>query len=802
MKTTSRLAICLVGLLTTFCLSLSAQSSHTINGYVTNASNGESLLSATVADLRSRKGAVTNDYGFFSLTLPADTVNLVVSYPGFATQRFRFVLRQDTTLRVALDLRSLEEVEIVAEEVERPVDQTGMSVVSIPMDQVKLMPALLGEVDIVKAIQLMPGVQSGNEGSSGLYVRGGSPDQNLILLDGVPLYYVNHLGGFFSVFNADAVSSFNLYKGDFPARYGGRLSSVLDVRMKEGNLKEYEVDGSIGLVSSKLSVQGPIVKDKTSFIVSGRRTYIDLLTRPLTRLASDGEAAVGYYFYDLNGKVNHIFSDKDRLYGSFYLGEDVIFGNIDPETDPGDEARLDIDQRWGNRMGSLRWNHLWSNRLFSNLTATYTRYGLTTGASSDATIAEQRELIEFDLSSYIQDWGAKLDFDFYPSPGHSLKFGVNTTYHTFEPGAVSLRLLEEASQIDLDTTLATQLTSAWESAAYIEDDLRIGKRFSANVGVYAAHYRVNENDFFSLQPRASARLMLTPDLALKASYSQAMQFLHLLTNNGTGLPIDLWVPATEDVPPQRSWQVAAGVSASLFDGKIEASLEGYYKEMRNLINLREGVNFVLDAVQRSGWEETVETGGFGQAYGTELLLQKKRGRTTGWVGYTLAWNWRQFDNINDGERFPFRYDRRHDFTLVVIHKLSERVSLSGNWIYGTGNAISLPTGAFASTDLLSNLGTGLGSFLPYLPDAGLLYENGINGFRMQHYHRLDLGVSLHKEKKWGERTWTFSLYNAYSRLNPYAYYFEEEFTGNSSQRSLKKLSLFPIIPSVSYQFSF
>ena len=810
MKTTLPAVICLLLILLGLSSHLQAQAGYTINGYVTDGSNGESLINATVADLRSRKGGMTNDYGFFSLTLPADSVNLVVSYPGFATQRFRLKLDGDTTLRVALPPLALDEVEIIAEEAERAVDQTGMSVVSIPVDQIKLMPALLGEVDIVKAIQLMPGVQSGNEGATGLYVRGGSPDQNLVLLDGVPLYYVSHLGGFFSVFNADAISSFNLYKGDFPARYGGRLSSVLDVRMKEGNRKAFEAEGSIGLISSKISVQGPIWKDKTSFIVSGRRTYLDLLTRPIVRLASEGQASAGYYFYDLNGKINHTFSEKDRLFFSFYAGDDKAFGKFNENPPGSDRSRIDIDLVWGNRMGALRWNHLWSKNLFSNLTTTYTRYRLRTGGKSDSRIDGQDQLIEFAYTSYIQDWGAKLDFDYYPTPNHSIKFGVNSTYHTFEPGAITLRILDELSDIDLDTTLATQQVGAWENAAYLEDDIQIGRRFSANLGLYAAHYLVNETNFFSLQPRASARFMASPDVAIKASYSRATQFLHLLTNNGLGLPIDLWVPATEKVPPQQSWQVAAGVSASLFDDMVEASIEGYYKEMNNLITFKEGTNFILDAVQRTGWEETVETPGFGQAYGAEFLLQKKQGRTTGWIGYTLSWNWRQFDRINDGERYPFRYDRRHDLAVVVIHQLSDQLSLSGNWVYGTGNAISLPSAGYLNIPGSREFGAGgyENGFIPFgtggLYGNPLLYENGINGFRMQHYHRLDIGMSYTYDMAWGTGTWNVSLYNAYSRLNPYAYYFDSEYNidTQTSEIKLKKLALFPIIPSVSWSFRF
>ena len=806
----------------------SGQSSFTISGYVRDGSSGESMISAPVFDERSGQGTLTNTYGFFSLRLPADSVVLRVAYAGFATLRIPLKLGRDTTMKIDLAPFSIQEVKIVAEKLDRAVDNTEMSAVSLPISQIKLMPALLGEVDVIKAIQLMPGVQSGSEGSTGLYVRGGGPDQNLILLDGVPLYYVSHLGGFFSVFNADALSSVKLYKGGFPARYGGRLSSVLDIRMKEGNMNHFETEGSIGIISSKLSVQGPIQQGKTSFIVSGRRTYIDLLTRPLSRLASEGEASVGYYFYDLNAKVNHIFSDKDRLYFSAYMGDDH-FGGKGGYKDERYEEQFKLGLGWGNRLAALRWNHVWSNNLFSNVTATYSRYQLRTRADGKATYREPdstyTETFGLDYTSRIQDWGGKIDFDYYPNPNHEIKFGLQTTWHTFEPGTIGIS--QRTNESKLDTSIISSLDRSLESAVYLEDNLRIGNAFSANLGVHAVHYLIGEKSYFSVQPRASARLPLSPDVSVKGSYVQMNQFIHLLTNSGIGLPIDLWVPATERVPSQFSWQAAGGVSVALLNDKLELSLEGYYKKMEGLITFKEGNNFFLGGLQGGSWEETVETGGQGEAYGAEVLLQKKQGKTTGWIGYTLSWNNRQFDNVNQGQWFPDKYDRRHDASIVVTHTISDRISLAGTWVFGTGNAISFPTGGFAtiSDPLNPDQGFSGGVFDPQqgLPlwspfrqiftdianygGAGQLFEDGRNSFRMQPYHRLDLGINFTKPKRWGERTWSISIYNAYSRLNPFAYYIDrrqvyDPNTGNfiSGETKLRKITLFPIIPSISYQF--
>ena len=818
------ITLCLVGIF----VSLNAQT-FIINGYIRDASTSEFLINATILDEYSGKGTLSNNFGFFSLKLPADTVQLRISYSGFTPYKMKFVLDGDTTLKVDLESLTLNAVDIVAEELEREVDESQMSAVVIPIDQIKKMPALLGEVDVIKAIQLMPGVQSGSEGSTGMYVRGGGPDQNLILLDGVPLYYVSHLGGFFSVFNADALSSVKLYKGGFPARYGGRLSSILDIRMKEGNLNEFQGEGSIGIISSKLSLQGPIKKGKSSFIISGRRTYLDLLTRPISKIASEGNVSAGYFFYDLNGKVNYIFSDKDRLYFSFYLGNDKFSGNgKDAYDNYEDEFKLGLG--WGNKVGSLRWNHVWSNNLFSNVTATYSQYQLKTTASGSSSYTDPdtsyKDIFGLEYLSHIRDWGGKIDFDYYPSPAHDIKFGIQSTFHTFEPGTIGIS--QNSGTTQLDTNLVSKIDQTLESAIYIEDNIKIGSRFSANVGVHAVHYLINKQSFTSIQPRISSRFALTKNVSVKASYVQMNQFIHLLTNSGTGLPIDLWVPATEKVPSQFSWQAAAGISASLWQDNFELSLEGYYKEMDGLITFKEGNNFFFGGIQTGSWEETVETGGKGEAYGVEFLLQKKRGKTTGWLGYTLSWNWRQFDEVNGGERFPYKYDRRHDLSLVVSHQLSKKVSFAGTWVFGTGNAISLPSGGHATLQepagayysFFDNNGNLTPRFtLPirqlFTDIAGYgygaqIFENGRNGFRMQAYHRLDLGINFTKEKKWGERTWSFGVYNAYNRLNPFAYYLDVKYlpdfdpvTGRQKTKtSLKKIAIFPVIPSFSYQFKF
>ena len=546
---------------------------------------------------------------------------------------------------------------------------------------------------------------------------------------------------------------------------------------------------------------------------------MDLFSRPISKLTSGGDASFGYFFHDFNGKINHTFSEKDRLYFSFYIGDDKLGVNERyKEGSPGDPgyylSEFKSNLGWGNDLAALRWNHIWSPKLFSNLTATFSNYKLGIGFDENTSITQSDTIATensfFKYESGIRDWAGRLDFDYYPSPAHDIKFGIGTILHRFSPGSVGFQLPDGA---DRDTTINTTIHNTIESSIYIEDNIKIGKRFSANIGARGVQYLVNEKAYYSFEPRASLRLQIADRVSLKASYARMTQFIHLLTNSTVGLPIDLWVTATDIVPPQSSWQAAAGVATSIWNDQLEVSVEGYYKEMNGLIAYKEGTNFFLGGISQGSWEESVETGGVGEAYGVELLVQKKKGKTTGWVGYTLSWNNRQFENLNQGDWFPYRYDRRHDLSVVVSHKLNEKISLSATWIYGTGNAITLPGGKHSTLETAPwDPRNSFGSFQPinissiWFGDFSAdLFEEGRNGFRMQHYHRLDLGISLRKEKKWGERTWNFGVYNAYNRLNPFSYQIRQDWDPINNlpgPPKLKKLALFPIIPSVSYNFKF
>ena len=766
----------------------------TISGYIKDASSGESLIGANVWEQSSESGSSANTYGFYSLTLPADSVMLIASYVGYSPHIVRFQLQQDTVINIELQNNALlEEIVISAEEADKIQEVTRMSSISVPLEQIKNLPALLGEVDVLKTLQLLPGVQSGNEGTSGLYVRGGGPDQNLILLDGVPVYNASHLFGFFSVFNADAIKHVELIKGGFPARYGGRLSSVIDISMKEGNMKEFHGEGSIGLVASKLTLEGPIVNDKTSFIVSGRRTYIDLLARPIIRAQTEGDETVGYYFYDLNAKLNHRFSDRDRLYLSAYLGEDRFYTRYkygyENELGVSLDNEAEASLNWGNLTSALRWNHTYSPKLFSNLTLTYSRYRFNIFQeyrNEDYDYEEEEIIVDQGLSRYlsgIEDLGAKIDYDFIPSPRHYVRFGASAIHHTFRPGALNVQFDDSFNETVLDTLLGSQETQAVELYSYIEDDFELGDRLKVNAGLHLSAFLVNDENYVSLQPRIAARYLLNDELSVKASYVQMAQFIHLLTNSGIGLPTDLWVPATDLIRPQRAYQLALGLAKS-WKGQYEVSLEGYYKEMYNLIEYKEGASFI-DVNQ--DWQTKVAVGD-GTSYGAELLVQKKKGRTTGWLGYTLSWTNRQFEELNFGRRFPYKYDRRHDLGIAVVHEWKENIDLSASWVYGTGNAISLPSAVYRSAES--------GSFF----QENVYYYGERNSYRMRAFHRLDASISFKKEKRWGERTWVLGVYNAYSRRNPFYIYLYEGFDQEAS--SFRQVSLFPIIPSFSYRFKF
>ncbi len=760
----------------------------TISGYVRDAETGENLIGATIYDLNSKSGTVTNAYGFYSITLDEDSVTLRVSFVGYNATQERRTLGGNVELNFELTPGEiLDEVVITAEESIEALPQ--MSTITVPMDQLKQVPVLLGEVDVLKAIQLLPGIQGGNEGTSGIYVRGGGPDQNLILIDGVPVYNASHLFGFFSVFNADAINNVSVTKGGFPARYGGRLSSVVDISMKEGNNQKITGKGTIGLISSKFTIEGPIKNENTSFIFSARRTYIDLLTRPLIKASTDGEVIAGYFFEDLNAKINHRFSNKDRLYLSFYGGKDKFYSRDrydqffdDVSTEYDDEAGI----KWGNVITAVRWNHLFSPKLFSNVTGTFSRYQFDVFSKFQTKRTgpgvNEEELEEIEYNSGIKDFAIKVDFDYLPIPQHNFKFGVMGIRHAFTPGVFAFR-----SDTEADTTFGANKTLATEFSAYVEDDFSIGSQLRFNFGVHAARFEVRGKDFYSVQPRLTGRYLLNSNTSLKASYSEMRQFVQLLANSGIGLPTDLWVPATDQLEPQESWQVALGAARTI--GPFEVSVETYYKEMKNLIEYVDGATYFNTD---DNWEEKV-TSGDGDSYGAELLVQRKTGKLSGWVGYTWSKTTRQFDALNFGERYPYRYDRRHDVSVVSVYQLNDRVKLSGTWVYGTGNAVSLPESQFPRFE------NRFRQVNPFRNGGELDFYPSRNNFRMRAYHRLDFGVTMTKQKPRGLRTWALGVYNIYSRRNPF--YIDVAYD-NRGNKKFVQYSLFPFLPYVSYSFEF
>ena len=784
------------------CANTSAQAQFTLSGFITDSQSGEKLIGANLFVHGLNTGTVTNNYGFYSLTLPADSLYLTISYIGYEPRNFSMDLTQDIELNVELvpEAITLDGVEIVAERIEDRVASTEMSVVDVPITEVKKLPVLFGEADILKAIQLLPGVQAGSEGSSGLYVRGGGPDQNLILLDGAPVYNASHIFGFFSVFNPDALQNVKLIKGGFPSRYGGRLSSVLDISMKEGNLKEFEVDGGIGLISSKLTLQGPIQTDKMSFIVSGRRTYIDYVARPLIRNQNDDfEEDAIFYFYDLNAKINYLPNRRSRLYLSLYTGRDE-FGSTFSDVETGFEERNRAGLDWGNLTSTFRWNYLLSNKLFANTTLTYSKYAFNTLVESEEVFKldeiTSRTFNRVEYDSGIRDWTAKVDFDYRPSPAHYIRFGANAIRHEFTPGIGRFQF-EEAGEAPIDTLLteAASTFKGTEYYAYIEDDIQVTKRLKTNLGGHFSGMTVNGRHYTSLQPRVSMSYLLKTNLSVKASYGTMQQYLHLLSNTGINLPTDLWVAATDRIKPQTAWQAAGGLHYALPSGSYEVSLEGYYKGMKNLIEFRPGATF-LDTNQN--WQDKVETGE-GWSYGAELFIQKKAGRTTGWIGYTLSWTERQFNNLNDGAVFPYRYDRRHDISVVTTHKLKDNLDIGLTWVYGTGNAVTLTTARFKEAQLVDGRS--------FFGDALRSY-GGRNSFRMAAYHRFDIAFNWHKDRAFysnkGSSTLSVGVYNVYNRKNPFFIYstIEGDIETGTLRNVYRQVSLFPVIPSISYTFHF
>ena len=777
----------------------------TISGYVMDAASKETLIGATIFDKNSGKGCATNSYGFYTLTLNQGQVDLQVSYVGYTQQSRALDLKENLSLNFMLETNTtLDEVVVEGTRATVSARNPQMSVVELPVQQIKSIPTLFGEADVLKAIQLLPGVQNGSEGSAGMYVRGGGPDENLLLLDGVPVYNVNHMLGFFSVFNPDALKNVTLYKGSFPAHFGGRLSSVVDIRMKEGDMQKYHGNASIGLISSKFNFEGPIVKDKLSFNLSYRRTYGDLLIKPALWVASwsvpeISKLSVGYYFYDFNGKLNWKISDKDRLYLSFYTGDDAIYFGVKNKDFIADDTeythRIKLNWKWGNKVAALRWNHVMSQKLFMDASVNYTQYrhnlgmNLTEEDTYLPTNTVSKNVFDMVYKSGINDLTAKVDFDYTPLPNHEIRFGGNYTYHIFRPEVQSIQM-SESQQSLVDTVTGSPNVYAHETALYAEDNMTLGDIFRMNLGVHYSTFTVEGKTYQSVQPRVSTSLMLASNLSLKAGYAYMTQYVHLLSNSSLSLPTDLWVPVTAKIVPMNAHQWSVGAFYEL-PRLFDISVEGYYKTMNNLLEYKDGASFFGSSER---WDEKVCMGK-GWAYGVELLVQRSFGKTTGWIGYTWAHSKRQFDRegqmINNGKVFPAKYDRRHDISVTVQHKFSDKFDLSGTWVFSSGNCGTL------GTQVYEGLPNDWGEFQ---------HINALerNNFRMGNYHRLDLGANMHFPLNPGLLTLNFSVYNVYNHNNPFLVYTDYVYDESTQQaeKKLMQVSIFPIIPSFSLSYKF
>lgn len=763
---------------------------YSISGYIRDAATGETLIGASIAIKGITKGISSNQYGFYSITLDEGTYSLAVSFIGYRPQVININLFADTVMNIDLQtgVALSQEVIVTSRKRDNNVKTAQMGKVTLPIEQIRAVPQFLGEVDLLKVVQLLPGVRNAGEASAGIYVRGGGADQNLIMLDDAIVYNTGHLFGFFSIFNSDAIKNVSLIKGGMPAQYGGRLSSVLDISMKEGNNQQFQAEGGIGLIASRFSLQGPIKKNKASFIISGRRTYVDALAKPFIKKESQFYGS-GYYFYDLNAKVNYKFSEKDRLYLSGYFGRDVFdFVN--------GRQSLNVNIPWGNATGTLRWNHVFNPRLFANTTAVYNDYNFTFRASQNN--------FEVKLASGIRDLNIKQDFDFYPYANHKIKFGGMYTFHRFTPSVVSGK-----QDSVVFNPLNAQVKFAREYALYVQDEWDISPSWKANIGLrYTGFTQVGPNKIYTtdddgnrtdstvfskgqpvknyggLEPRVTLRYAIDDETSVKASVTRNLQYIHLVSNAGTTLPTDIWVPSTFRVKPQISWQYAAGFFKNFSNNTYETSLEVYYKDMRNQIEYREGYTpNTLDDTENSF------TFGKGWSYGTELFVNKVKGKLTGWVGYTLSWTNRRFASLNFGEKYPAKYDRRHDMSIVAIYEHNKRWKFSANFVYGSGNAATLPQRFYIVSGVLTQ------------------EYSRINEYRLPAYHRLDVSAILtpknNEKRKW-KTEWVFGLYNAYSRQNPYFIYFDQE--GSPLDGSLKvqakQVSIFPVIPSVTWNFKF
>lgn len=791
----------LIVILCLFALTGHAQQA-AVAGYIQDAQSGERLIGATVVEKESQAGALSNEYGFFSLRLPAGRKYILEArYVGYEPYQLELMLAADTTvlLRLTPSLNQLQEVEVRSQRL--AVKPTDGSVAVLSAAEIKRLPRLLGEADPLRGFQLLPGIQSGPEGSSALYVRGGSPDQNLILLDDVPLYFVNHLGGFLSVIDPNAINAIKLYKGGFPARFGGRLSSVLDIRMKDGNLERWERNFSLGLLSTKASVSGPLVKEKVGVMATVRRSNLDLLSRLAALLDTGGEYTAGFYFYDATAKIHYNVSKNDRVSASFYAGQDRFFLRSDQEdTFAGDLIRSqgEINNQWGNLAGALRWNHTFSESLFGSYTLSFSRFRYLDGFSSRQSMVEtQTPPIERrnELFSDIQDVTLRLHHEW--NRAGIWRFGALATLPRFGQPGLSFYQQDADGRVTEGGDGGGRV-HALSSSLYVEREVTLWDSIQINAGLHNSFFLVQGAVFPSLQPRLVVTRPLASGWLLKASYARMVQNQHLLSNSGAGPPTDLWVPATKAVGPGTADQVSFGGRRTWADQGITLEAEAYYKRLRGQLDFSQGTSFFAG---EGGWENKVESRGKGAAYGLELLVQKETEKFSGWLSYTWSRNLRRFENINGGRAYPYLYDRPHVLTLVGIWEPSPRSSISATWTVESGRAVTLASARYE----IEAFDYVVGVFPPVVtsgPQSAYLYE-GRNNYRMPVYHRLDVNFNLKKAgtsrgKKY-LRVWSLGVYNLYNRQNPYFLFYDRT---DSNETKLFQFTLFPVLPYFSYERSF
>ncbi len=761
--------------LSTVCIGVHAQN-FTISGYVKDAENGETLIGSNIyLKAKPETGTATNNYGFYSISLPEGNYDLVFSYLGFQDQIKHIELTKNIKLEINLNSGVLLK-ELVVEE-NSSIDQvqnTSMGRIEMKTEDIQKLPALFGEVDVLKALQLLPGVSAADEGSAGFYVRGGGADQNLLLLDEAPVYNSGHMLGFFSIFNSDAIKNTTLIKGNMPANYGGRISSVIDIQMKEGNSKHFAAAGGIGLISSRLTLEGPIVDENTSFIISGRRTYLLDLAQPFIKKSNF--AGTNYYFYDLNAKLNHRFSSRDRVYLSAYFGRDIL-------NYKSNERGFRLNMPYGNNTATLRWNHLINDKMFMNVTGVYNGY--------DFTLTGEQDIFQFKVFNGVKDAQGKLDFDYYPSPSHSIKFGGNLIHHKFTPNVIN------GKSGDVEFTNDFQAKYGLESAIYFQDEIKVNRQLTVNaglrfsgfdqIGTYKTELKTYKDfesikAFSALEPRLLATFLLNPSTSLKFGYTINAQYSHLVSNSASTLPTDVWVPSSTLVSPQRGNQIALGWFKSTTNGQYNLSIEGFYKKLKNQIDYKETYT------SNSSIElEQAFVFGKGAAYGGELFIQKNKGKLTGWFGYTYLQTWRKYEDIENGRKFPASFEKPHDIELILNYEISKKWNFSSTLLYSTGRPFTpLRSVYFIDNELVTRYGPR-------------------NSSRYPDYHRIDFNVTYtpHPESiKKFKSSWAFSIYNVYNRKNPFFinYDFESDLSSGKVKATAYKVSLFPIIPSITWNF--